>query len=391
MKILALGGAGQEGSRTVRDLATSEQVTEVVIGELNISAAEQLISDIGSKKVSCLEIDATDNEKLVAVLKEFDVVVTFVGPYFRFGLPILKAAITAGCNYVDICDDAEPTVEMLDLCEQAKVAGITAVIGAGVSPGTLNVTVRDAADKLDTVEEVHFRWNVPCTDLEGDIADSAALAHGIHIMNGDVTQFLNGEFVKVPAMSGSEMVTYPALGECEAYYLGHPEPVTVPRYFKDIKHVTQKGGCLGFDDVVRGMRELGLTSEQPINVKGQMVRPCDVAVALIGQMPEPTEEELALLPPPITEMFTYVIGTKGNKKIKLTYGVSGAMGPLTGIPASIVAQMIGANEITAQGVFAPEGCVNPGVFFSGLAERGIHVSMFEEELAENSIEDLVTA
>ena len=34
MKVIALGGAGQEGSRTVRDLAASAQVESVVIGDL---------------------------------------------------------------------------------------------------------------------------------------------------------------------------------------------------------------------------------------------------------------------------------------------------------------------------------------------------------------------
>ncbi|QOW23111.1 hypothetical protein [Novilysobacter avium] len=54
-------------------------------------------------------------------------------------MPILKSAIEAGCHYVVICDDAQPTVDMLDLHEQASQAGIVALVGCGVSPGTLNV------------------------------------------------------------------------------------------------------------------------------------------------------------------------------------------------------------------------------------------------------------
>jgi saccharopine dehydrogenase-like NADP-dependent oxidoreductase len=42
MKVIALGGAGQEGSRTARDLAAGVQVESVVIGDPDIDAASRL-------------------------------------------------------------------------------------------------------------------------------------------------------------------------------------------------------------------------------------------------------------------------------------------------------------------------------------------------------------
>lgn len=375
MKILALGGAGQEGTRTVQDLVDSPQVTSVIIGDLNIEAANRLKQEIGSDKVSTIQVDATDGARLIEAMREVDVTVSFVGPYYRFGVPILRAAIAAGCNYVDICDDAEPTLEMLELHEDAAKAGIVAVIGSGVSPGTFNVMALDGANRLDQVDEIHFRWNVSSTDIEGDISESAATEHGIHIMNGDVTQFIDGEFVSVPAMSGSEQVCYPVLGETEAYFLGHPETVTIPRYIDGVKTVTQKGGCIGLDDIMRSFRELGLTSEEPLQVKGLSVRPCDVAVALLGRMPMP--EDPSELPPAISEFILYVDGVRDGKRLHLTYVLSGKMGPLTGIPASITAQMIAAGQVSETGVFPPEGCLNPEIFLGELAQRNITYTLTE--------------
>ncbi|HNP36524.1 MAG TPA: saccharopine dehydrogenase NADP-binding domain-containing protein [Woeseiaceae bacterium] len=375
MKIMALGGAGQEGSRTVRDLVASPMVESVVIGDINIDAGNRLKQEIDSGKLSTLQVDATVNAELVSAFKNIDVVVSFVGPYYRFGLPILKAAIEAGCNYVDICDDAEPTVEMLKLHDQAKTAGVVAVIGCGVSPGTLNVLARDAANRLDHVEDLHFRWNVSSTDVEGDISESAAVEHAIHMVDGDVTQFLDGEWKKVPAMSGSERVHFPVLGDCEAYYLGHPEPVTIPRYIKGLRNVTQKGGVLGLDEVLRAFRELGLTSDEPLQLKGGAVRPSEVAVALLGRMPEPDPAEL---PPAISELMLIATGTRAEQPVRMTYVMSGRMGPLTGIPASVAAQMIGDGQISQKGVFAPEGCLDPEVFLAELAKRGIEVKRTEE-------------
>ncbi len=380
MRVLALGGAGQEGARAVADLAKSPQVDAVVVGDINIDAANRLKSDLASDKVSAVQVDATRHDELVAALQGVDVVMTFVGPYFRFGVPILKAAIAAKCSYVDICDDTEPTLEMLDLSKEAEAAGITAVVGAGVSPGWMNVNVRDASRKLDSMSEIHFRWNVPVTDIEGDLSASAALEHGLHMINGDVWQFIDGQLVKVPAMSGSETVDYPVLGKREAYFVAHPEPVTVPRYFSGLRQVTQKGSVAGFDDFLRALREVGLTSEVPIDVRGQKVRPSEMAMALIGLLPEPTEEEKAQLPPPVSEFLTFVVGEKGGKPARLSYHTAGPMGLLTGTPASIISQMIGAGSIKTPGVFAPEGIadLDPEVFYAELAKREIKVTIKEE-------------
>ena len=52
---------------------------------------------------------------------------------------MLRAAIRAGCHYVDVCDDWEPTLEMLALDTEARAAGVTAVIGLGASPGITNL------------------------------------------------------------------------------------------------------------------------------------------------------------------------------------------------------------------------------------------------------------
>ncbi|HYT80572.1 MAG TPA: hypothetical protein VEQ37_15225 [Actinomycetota bacterium] len=50
----------------------------------------------------------------------------------------------------------------------------------------------------------------------------------------------------------------------------------------------------------------------------------------------------------------------------------------TGIPPSIVAQMIAGGEIDGPGLFAPEDRVNPDLFFQHLADRGITYTLRTE-------------
>lgn len=174
MECPALGGARQERSRSVRDLVAGAQVASIVIGDLNLDATNWFKQEPGSDKMPEVQVNATANASLIKVSENVHVVISLVGFYYRFGLPILRAAIQVDCHDVDICDDAEPTVEMPELHDRAKEAGIVSVIGCGVSVGTLNMLACDAANHFDKVDDLHFCWDVPSNDAEGDISKSTA-------------------------------------------------------------------------------------------------------------------------------------------------------------------------------------------------------------------------
>ena len=50
-----------------------------------------------------------------------------------------RAAIDARRNYIDVCDDPVPTLDMLAHDREAKAAGVTALIGLGASERPLDV------------------------------------------------------------------------------------------------------------------------------------------------------------------------------------------------------------------------------------------------------------
>ncbi|MGT2491050.1 saccharopine dehydrogenase NADP-binding domain-containing protein [Cupriavidus basilensis] len=84
--------------------------------------------------VDALAVDARDRAALTDILRRYDVVVSTIGPYYLFGTTVLECAIDAGCHYIDICDDPEPTLDMLGLHLKARAAGITAIVGMGAQP-----------------------------------------------------------------------------------------------------------------------------------------------------------------------------------------------------------------------------------------------------------------
>ncbi|WP_280453178.1 saccharopine dehydrogenase NADP-binding domain-containing protein, partial [Nocardia cyriacigeorgica] len=104
------------------------------MADLSGGRAREVVAELGDHCVA-RAIDVTDHADLVAAIRDCDIVVNTVGPYFRFGPGVLRAAIEAERDYVDVCDDPVPTMAMLEMNADAESAGITAVLGVGARPG----------------------------------------------------------------------------------------------------------------------------------------------------------------------------------------------------------------------------------------------------------------
>ncbi|WP_336086691.1 saccharopine dehydrogenase family protein [Nocardia sp. SSK8] len=167
MRVLALGGAGEMGRVAARVLRADSGVGSLIIADRDERAAREVAADLDAEARG---LDVTDGPALARALRAADLVVNTVGPYFRFGPPILSAAIDAGCDYIDICDDPQPTLDMLELDARAKAAGVTALLGMGASPGIANLLALRAAAELDRVDDLVTGWNIHSAHPEPPIA-----------------------------------------------------------------------------------------------------------------------------------------------------------------------------------------------------------------------------
>ena len=154
-KVTVLGGCGAVGSVATGTLASSGVFSEITVADINIEKAGKLVKALGGNSISAVEFDAENPESIKKVIAGSSVVLNCVGPFYKFGPIIMKAVIESKINYVDVCDDFDATEKLLGMDEDAKRAGISALIGMGSSPGVANVLVRFCADSLlDQVEAV---------------------------------------------------------------------------------------------------------------------------------------------------------------------------------------------------------------------------------------------
>jgi len=372
MRAIVLGGAGGMGQGVARDLIKQQQVTDVILADL-YPDPERLSPKLrDSEKATLIKMDVNDHDDMVDRFKEIDVVINCAGPFYKTAVPVAKAAVEAKKNYIDICDDYEGTEILFnsDIDKMAKEAGITVLTGMGSDPGTNNVLVKWYADRLDTVDDIYLYWVVSIAELAG-----AAWDHSLHMTLGKIPQYINGELVYVEG--GTEEVAekfLEPLGTCHVRYVGHPQPLTLPRYLKGVKNVIIKGALipLWVDELIKDQKNSGLLGTEPIDIKGTKVTPYDLTLKLWETIPKGRDNG-----PQSSGLKVIVKGERDGKKFTYTADMVGRMAPGTGLPASIASLMMDAGDVTVKGVVAPEGCIDPAKFLGAFLKRGARIHQTE--------------
>jgi len=237
--VAVLGAGGAQASGVLRGFARFEGNLKVLCCDRQFRA--DFVDDVGQHAVERREFDlVAEPARLREVLDEADLVVNCTGPYYTLGPLILDAAIAAGTDYLDICDDADATELLLERDVAARTAGVTALVGMGSAPGTTNVLVRLALDSLPSGDaSVSIKWCVDASDMVGAVVPHFAHSFSTAVPGAGST----------PSWDelAPERVTFPEpIGEQLVVTLSHPEVLTLPRFTR-VTRAANKGGLIPED------------------------------------------------------------------------------------------------------------------------------------------------
>ena len=370
MKVLCLGGSGGMGRYATKAIANFKELEAITIADLNEDAAEEFAKSFDTK-VQGIGLDVTDTKKLAEALEEHDVVLNTTGPFFMFGVAILKTAIENNCHYIDICDDWEPTEEMLMLDSQAKDKGITAIIGLGASPGITNLMGLVAMEELDSVDTVITGWDLSSVnpaEESSQAGTNAAMIHGIQQMTGKVKIFEDGQLSMVQSLKKFK-INYPGKGVYKANIFGHPEAISFPYHFPKIKNAMNVAHGSKAIDIYIIKIFLWLTEKNIISN--------DNAANFFhwletkSNRPSFRDEKTGL---PAIYGLAYGMKNGKNASVGVTFGKNDlakeiSMGEATGHPLALGLKLFLQGKIYKPGVFAPEGgAINTEDFFSAYEE-----------------------
>jgi saccharopine dehydrogenase (NAD+, L-lysine-forming) len=292
MRIL-LVGAGGVGTAFAR-IATRRKFAELVIADFDLARAQHAA---GGTHVA-VQLDARDERQVAALLTEYscDVLMNATDP--RFVMPLYRAALQAGTDYLDMAmslsrpDADEPYRktgvklgdEQFALAGQWEERGKLALVGIGVEPGLSDIFARHAADTLfSEIDEAGVRDGSSLAVAGYDFAPTFSIWTTLEeCLNPPVIWERERGWFTTEPFSEPEVFNFPAgIGPVECVNVEHEEVLLIPRWVQ-ARRVTFKYG-LGneFIAVLRTLHRLGLDSTMPVQVGGVRVSPRDVVAACL--------------------------------------------------------------------------------------------------------------
>ncbi|MCW4051180.1 MAG: saccharopine dehydrogenase NADP-binding domain-containing protein [Candidatus Bathyarchaeota archaeon] len=390
MKVLVLG-VGKMGYGLLKDLDAQSHVDEIVAADMNQTQAQAFAERVGGEKISVVKLDATDKKETVKLMKQgFDVVAAALPRPFCDAA--VDAAIEAGIGWADV---AASFSTIFNQHEKAKKAGVSIVPHIGLDIGIDRVLCGVGARKLDHTDGM-IVWcgGFPQKGTEGyenplQYKISWYWPYAVDSNLRTSTVLINGETVTLENLSDPEEIDFPEpIGRTEAYTTGGLKDVIDHLDLKGVKTAIGKTvRWPGHSEFWTKLKKLHLLDQEEINVRGQMVKPYDVFIALGHKHLQYGPDEGDAICQKVK-----IWGVKDGEPMAYIYEFIdlhdfendiSAMARTTAYPCSIVAQMIAKGEFDKPGVIHPAWIGYDeklsDKFFKELAVRNINITEYEKQ------------
>ena len=339
MKIAVYGASGYQAKLILTELAHRD-IDMLLVGR-NAIRLREAATTVGIADAEQRVADTDDHDGLDAAFRECDAVINCAGPFTSSGHAVVRAAIAAGCHYVDTSGEQLYIKTVFDTFGgDAERAGVTIIPATndGCVPGDL--VARLLAERIQPIEEITL-----CHFIVGGGSSRGSLrsvVDTIDAIKAGGLSYDDGDWrIGTPARHAS--VTLPGASQpTEVMKFPVTEIVTIPRHTQ-VRHVE------GLVDAALG---------------AQLATP--LTPQIIDSLPEgPTEEDRR------TQRFTYLIDAVGSDSRSARGIVQGH--DTYGITAVIAVEA--APRLVADGakpgVLAPAQAYDPISFLTFLTPHGI--------------------
>ncbi|MBI2214613.1 MAG: saccharopine dehydrogenase NADP-binding domain-containing protein [Acidobacteria bacterium] len=377
MKRITVLGSGLVGGIMARDLASDGNilVRSVDASQKNLSKLE------GIDRIELRQADLTAEAALLDAIADADAVVGAVPGWM--GQAMLRTVITAGKPISDISFAPEDPLELDGL---AREKGVTAIVDCGVSPGLSALAIGRAASKLARTDTAviyvgglpverywpfEYRSVFSPTDVIEEYTRPSRLVE-------------HGEVVVREALSEVELLDFPGVGTLEAFNTDGLRTLIRTMKIPMMKEKTMR--YPGHADRMRMLREMGLFSNDPVEVDGVSVVPRRLTESLLFEKWRRPAHERELT---VLRIIVEGEANDGSRKryvhdlLDHTDPATGwtSMARTTGFPCAIMARAIADGRCSTAGIL-PLELVAPddSLFDHMIAELGKRGVSFHERI-----------
>jgi len=367
---VVLGATGMQGKIATKDLLKNGY--SVLLCGRDKSRVMHLLKDF--KKTGFEYVDLKNIVHTTNVIKKSGAKVVLNCAEGDWDLNALKACVEANANVIDLGSEIDMTKQQLEYDALLKKKNLIHITGCGSVPGIGNVMLKYAARRLDSIHsiDVGFVWDSNMKKFVVPFSIGSVIWEFVN----PAPVLENGRFKNKNPLDNIVELKRDEIEKQKCFLAEHPETYTFYKYFKrmGVKNIHFYAGFPNHSfDKIQAMIELGLGSEKEVHVHNHhYVSPLDFLTELLKRLEYPkgyTEKE---------NLWVHIFGKKNGQKkevrmqcvVKPLSGWEDAGCNIdTGMPASIIAQMIKENVITEKGAFAPEGVVPCEPFFKELRKR----------------------
>jgi len=375
---IAVIGAGLMGRAAAFDFARAENVDLVGVFDIDEGLARDVANRFGGDKTIFGRIDASNPEAAKNIFSEYDAVLSCVT--YKYNPGLTKAAIEAGCHFVDLGGNNDVVRSQLEMDQQAEEAGVVIIPDCGLAPGFVSILVADGISKLEKVKSIKIRvGGLPQSPRPPLNYQMLFSAEGLINEYWEPCIVLEDGVKKtVNPMTGLELLNFDGIGQLEAFYTSGGASTLPDTYLGkvanlDYKTIRYPGHC----QLLKPMLEIGLASRQPITVGDTTIEPREVFKAVLDKNLGFDEPDIALVRVTVegeqdgsTRTIEYEIIDRQDSRSGLS-----AMMRMTAFPAAIVTWLAASGQITVRGCKPQEVAINPRLFIPQLKKRGIKLTI----------------
>jgi saccharopine dehydrogenase (NAD+, L-lysine-forming) len=361
VRVAVLGAGGTIAPAIVRDLAESPEASELALLDLDLDRARTVAERHGDGKAKPAALDAREPGALAGALAGADVLVNAAS--YRVNLDAMRAALDAGCHYLDLGGLYHMTARQLELSDEFERAGLVAMLGVGSAPGKTNLMARVATRELGGSVD---RIDVSAAGRDLDPPPGFSLPYALRTILDELTLppvvVRDGEALEVAPLEPGGSVDFGAeIGVAETIHTLHSEVLTFPASFGCREASFRLSLAPG---VVDRVRELADASGEEVGTAARELSPPSsrtVSVHLVEARAGTREARIRAVTEPLAR-----------------WGIGGGI-VSTAAPAAAAVRLLARGEVTARGALPPELCLEPAPMFAELEARGCS---FEVEMLE---------
>ncbi|HWI21923.1 MAG TPA: saccharopine dehydrogenase NADP-binding domain-containing protein [Baekduia sp.] len=350
MRVAVLGAGGIIAPAIVRDLAESDEVTDLLLLDLSANRAAIVAERHGGAKARIAAVDARDG--LAEHLQDIDILVNSAS--YRVNLTAMNACLQTATHYIDLGGLYHLTGDQLELDSRFREAGLLALLGMGSAPGKTNVMAARAVRALGAPPE---RIDVLAAGRDLDPPQGPSYPYSPRTLIDELTLspivIRDGIPVRLEAMHAGGSYEFPRpIGTAETMFTLHSEV----RTFAESFGCRQCSFRLSLAPAVLALLRPLITASD-----------AEIEAAAHAAVPASADSVSAHV----------IVAERDGKRVTvtaLTHGIEawGLGGGIisTAAPAAAAVRLMARGRIAATGALPPERCVDPDDLFAELELRG---------------------